>query len=170
MATATVKAMAGVTEGVMRTVMAMGLPTKDTLGQVVVVGAEKGMGTAMGKGTSFTICRDLIYQGEWQKALRSASGFVEVRYVLEHLLEAAPQRPSQGSTGREDYYGNGFGNSNGCRFDPWLGDGSGNGHGSEIVEDWSACYGDGGCGASGDGNHWGNSCGDERGDSVEPVS
>lgn len=102
--------------------------------------------------------RDLIYQGEWRLALKAASGPVELRYVLGHMLDAHivnPTGPIEGTemavttTGR--YVPRLTGNARGYADGDCWGHGGSGGPGG---------YGD----AQGNGDGYGDGCGSGNGE------
>ena len=60
-------------------------------------------------------CRDSIYRRQWRRALKAASGVVQVQYVLGHMLEAKgwakPDGFGSGFQADGDGYGAGEGTS-----------------------------------------------------------
>ena len=104
-------------------------------------------------------CRDALYQRQWKKALKAASGTTQTLYVLGHMMENPIKVFPKGDDSinkKRARWGDGNGRGSGFALET----GSGNGCGFENGD----CYGD----STGNGNAacgcHGNGWGEENGD------
>jgi hypothetical protein len=126
-------------------VRGMGTVTEPSLSTEPRMGEGTATATACGV---MMVCRDAIYRKQWERALRAASGPVEVEYVIGHMLESEPTEPERrdcrchcrkstpiGNGGLQDLF---FGNGSGCSACDGNGDGAGAGNADVNGDCWGA--------------------------------